>query len=73
MSKDTDPKSPKALQSSGAAFFAIGLTFFVLGISDGDRLAFVGIGAAFFAIGAGMLAKARKAADTDTAHGARDQ
>ncbi|ADL01251.1 hypothetical protein [Brevundimonas subvibrioides] len=73
MSEASDPKSPKALQGSGAAFFAIGVTFLILGLTDGDRLAFVGVGAAFFAIGAAMFAKARKAGESDASRGEGDQ
>jgi hypothetical protein len=60
MTDKQDPKSPKAVQASGAAFFVIGMTFFVMGLTNRDLTAFTGVGVAFFVIGMGMIAKARK-------------
>ena len=60
---DNDKRKP--LAGPGAAFFSIGLVFFILGVSG--NTAFLGVGIAFFVIGLSLIAKARKDQGTDEA------
>ena len=53
-----DQDKLKKLAGSGGAFLAIGLVFFILGVSG--QTAFMGVGIAFFVIGIGLVAQARK-------------
>ncbi|MBO0898632.1 hypothetical protein J1G43_01465 [Cellulomonas sp. zg-ZUI22] len=71
-----DVKRPRSDQESGA-FVALGVVFFVLGISGAARgetalTAFLAVGVVFFAIGVGGGAKARAQAD-GTEDGRRDR
>lgn len=50
--KQTFPAAP------GMVFFAVGLVFFILGVSG--KTAFLGIGIAFFTLGLVFIAKSRK-------------
>lgn len=69
MSGKLDPKSPKAVRVSGAAFFIIGITFFLMGMTNRDLLAFMGVGVAFFVIGMGLIAKSKKVDDEKSGEG----
>ncbi len=55
----------KQMGGAGGAFFAVGLVFFILGVSG--RTAFLGVGIAFFVIGLALLGQAKKEKDKDAA------
>lgn len=52
------PDTRKPPISPGMVFFAVGLVFFVLGVSG--KTAFLGVGIAFFTLGLVFIAKSRK-------------
>lgn len=56
-----DNDKRKQMGGLGGAFFAVGLVFFILGISG--QTAFFGIGIAFFTLGLVFIGQAKKNKD----------